>query len=323
MPPKTARSAFTLVELLVVIAVIGVLIALLLPAIQAARGAAQRMHCMDNLRQLGLAAQQFHSTFERFPPAASLGKVPAGGRGGAGYHSWSWLAHLLPFHEHGNLYPMLDIQNGSPLDNTPSHVEARNTAISIFLCPSYSGPTSSDFPISGGGSVRGSLTNYKALGATHQESLYSNSGGRPMVPLYPGQHPDGTLYRPSRTRIADIRDGTSHTAIACETIEPVSSQWMIGTTAMLVGLSRSVTYVPERTYYAPVGGNTYLTEDYGARPYDGANWKYGPSSAHETIVHHLFADASVHPINRDIDVATYMYLITRKSGDPIDATKIP
>jgi prepilin-type N-terminal cleavage/methylation domain-containing protein len=175
-PPR----AFTLLELLVVIAVIGMLMALLLPAVQAAREAARRAHCLNNLKQLGLAAHNFHEAHLRFPSGASLGQSP--GRGGRGYHSWSWLAHLLPFHEQGNLYPLLDIQGGSPMDCNPDHVKARNTVIPIFLCPSYTGPKFSDVPMLTG-SVKGSLANYKALSATHKGSLYSNSRGRPMTPL--------------------------------------------------------------------------------------------------------------------------------------------
>jgi hypothetical protein len=213
------------------------------------------------------------------------------------------------------LYPLLDIQDGSPLDNDPNHVIARNTAISIFLCPSYTGPKFSEVPMLSG-TVKGSLTNYKALGATHKGSLYSNSRGRPMTPLYPGRHPDGTMYRPSRTPIVEIVDGTSNTAIACETIEPQSAQWMIGTTAMLVGLPDSVTYVSRGRHYAPAGGSTYLTEDYEAQPYDGADYRYGPGSEHPGLVNHLFADGSVHSIRCDVDTSAYMFLITRAGGEP-------
>jgi prepilin-type N-terminal cleavage/methylation domain-containing protein len=309
------NAGFTLVELLVVIAIIGILASLLLPAVQMARETARRVQCSNNLRQLGLASHLFHDINKRLPPGASLGRIPDGWRGGRGYHSWSWLAHLLPYHEQGNLYPLLDIDNGSPLDSTPSHVVARDKVIPIFLCPSRTGPEFCEFQATSA-SVMCSVTNYKALAATHKASLYSNSQGRPMTPLYPGQHPDGTLYRPSKTRIADIRDGTSNTAIACETIEQQSAGWMIGTTAMLAGLPDSVTYVDQGGYYAPAGGYTYLAEDYGARPYDGSGFRYGPSSRHPGVVNHLFADASVHAISRNIDAATYMFLITRAGGEP-------
>src|SRR5262245_25367012 len=89
------RVAFTLVELLVVIAIIGVLVALLLPAVQAAREAARRMQCANNLKQLGLAVQNFHDTQGTLPPAYNLRHN--GGNGGDGY--FTWFAHILPYVE--------------------------------------------------------------------------------------------------------------------------------------------------------------------------------------------------------------------------------
>jgi type II secretory pathway pseudopilin PulG len=306
--------------LLVVIAIIGVLIALLLPAVQAAREAARRMSCTNNVKQLGLAAHNFHDTYRKFPPGASLGKNcnPSGG-GGKGYNSWSWLAHLLPYHEQGNVYPKLDIVKGTPLDDNPNHVEARNTDVAIFLCPSYTGPTTCQWDATGWGQVRGSVTNYKALGATHRESLHANWPGMPTTPLYPGRHPDGVLYRPqgnaSQCRIADIRDGTSNTAMACETIEEERAHWMVGRNAILVGL-RDCTYTAQASYYKPSDGSTYLElTRYETEPYYD-HYKYGPASRHPGVVNHLYADGSVHGVSQTVDLAAYMFLLTRAGGEP-------
>ena len=136
------HPGFTLVELLVVIAIIGVLVGLLLPAVQAAREAARRMQCSNNLKQLGLALHNYHDTYQKFPPNPVGGVTEApGGRYNQSWLAWSGLAMLLPYVEQNNIYERADFgwrwdsdQNGN-VNNT---VVAR-TRIPGYTCPSDPG----------------------------------------------------------------------------------------------------------------------------------------------------------------------------------------
>ena len=115
------RRAFTLVELLVVIAIIGILVGLLLPAVQAAREAARRMSCSNNLRQVGLGIQNYHSAFEMFPRRATPD------------HLHSWAVALLPYIERNDVYERYD----STINwDAAANREVTDTIIETYLCPS-------------------------------------------------------------------------------------------------------------------------------------------------------------------------------------------
>jgi prepilin-type N-terminal cleavage/methylation domain-containing protein len=128
-PSKTKFSAFTLVELLVVIAIIGILVALLLPAIQAAREAARRSQCSNNLRQITLAMHNHVSALKFIPPALDWTKSTASG--------WSVLARLTPYAEEANLHSLIDFRYSySDLTNAPQHAQVTAMRIAMYTCPS-------------------------------------------------------------------------------------------------------------------------------------------------------------------------------------------
>ena len=128
---RFVQRGFTLVELLVVIAIIGILIGMLLPAVQQVREAARRTDCMNNLKQIGFATQLFQDAHEAFPPARVAAPPEADGqdcRNGCA----SWFVHILPFVEQVNIYNQWDFT----LDYSLQSQDAVARPIDTFLCMS-------------------------------------------------------------------------------------------------------------------------------------------------------------------------------------------
>lgn len=130
------RGGFTLVELLVVIAIIGILVALLLPAVQAAREAARRSECTNNLKQIGVAMHNYHDTHKELPP----GWIMAWNNDGSpnGDAQWGWAALILPFMEQGSLHDRIGVTDMSlrAAANDASILPLLQTSISSYVCPS-------------------------------------------------------------------------------------------------------------------------------------------------------------------------------------------
>ncbi len=136
--PRSRSRAFTLVELLVVIAIVGMLIGLLLPAVQAAREAARRTACSNNLHQIGLAIQGFHAANQHFPVGTALKGYPDGTSPpvnllNTGPYRPGAFAMILPFLEQGNLYRSLRLDLAI---DEGVNVALGKTVLSVYLCPS-------------------------------------------------------------------------------------------------------------------------------------------------------------------------------------------
>jgi len=132
------RAGFTLIELLVVIAIIGVLVGLLLPAVQQAREAARRVSCNNNLKQIGIALHNYNDTYKNFPPH---------GIGHQTNRAWAWGALLLPFMEEVSTFESLNIDTSNPDSTDPSdaaNANAIRTVINGYICPSDLTPTFSN-----------------------------------------------------------------------------------------------------------------------------------------------------------------------------------
>ena len=128
--PDVVRAGFTLIELLVVIAIIGILIGLLLPAVQAVRESARRTSCLNNLRQVSLATQNYLSTRQHLPPSFEItpGTILSGNNG-----SWSIHGRLLPYIEGGNAFDLVNLRVAWDAQTSTGVPKMR---IPLYLCPS-------------------------------------------------------------------------------------------------------------------------------------------------------------------------------------------
>jgi len=206
------RRGFTLVELLVVIAIIGILVALLLPAIQAAREAARRTQCSNNLKQLGVAMHNYHDTYGTLP-MGMISTTRQGGFGTAG--RWCWSAYLLPYVEQQALYREIRISGvdknwwtyGNAVDNA-TVLQMMQRPIPAYRCPSATSKGTNPNRQKDGATV--ATSNYVAVNSSDQ--LQTDPGSPTADP----QGADGLFVCNQPYKLADILDGTSNTLMIGE-----------------------------------------------------------------------------------------------------------
>jgi prepilin-type N-terminal cleavage/methylation domain-containing protein/prepilin-type processing-associated H-X9-DG protein len=180
--PTSRRRGFSLIELLMVVSIIAVLISMMLPAVLRAREAAQRAQCKNNLRQIGLALQNYHASYGLFPP----GVLGDNGGPAAGQLLHTWLAQLLPFIDQGALYTGY---NYSERFDAVVNASTVSRFIPVYVCPSLIDP---------------------GKPMTFAPTMYAGNAG-----TMPGQN-DGVLFPMSTVAFRDVIDGVSTTVIVGE-----------------------------------------------------------------------------------------------------------
>ena len=338
-----SSRAFTLVELLVVIAIIGILVGLLLPAVQAAREAARRMQCQNNIRQLGLAAHNHESALRFLPPAYRGQQI-----GGApGYFDlWGTLALLTPYLEQTSVYNSIDLTKTMYQLTSPYGIQAPvacQTKVATFLCPS----DKAESVCSNAYAIPGDLTSTNYAFCLGSGTSRGKTGwlGSPW-------EADGVFFAQSKVRITDIKDGSSNTIGASERIlgegnevTVVASRADIRPQTMFVNPGAETndancgntlrTNFSQRRMYTWVAGeprctsyNHYYPPNDRINPDCVANFTgtdpvtrssgHGLSTArskHVGGVNAWYCDGSVHFVGDAIDMTIWRALATRLGGE--------
>lgn len=298
------RAAFTLVELLVVVAIIGVLIALLLPAVQAAREAARRSVCRNNEKQLGLALQAYHAAQRRFPPGARMHAQP-------GKKSIGWQVLVLPYQEQRPLYDEI-----SPDNEGGAVRHSTDRTVPTYFCPSAEPPTDKASDIES--------ANYVGVaGAGQQREDW------PLEEMACGiVATDGVLHLRSDVSAGDVTDGTSNSLMVGErTIVDTTEWWTLGASWYRRNGSSapdSVCVAASKHVVWPINvlesGRVAWIRDRDApavlRKVLGNELAFG--SEHPGGAHFLLADGSVHFLDESLDLNVYRNLATRAGGE-VDA----
>jgi prepilin-type N-terminal cleavage/methylation domain-containing protein/prepilin-type processing-associated H-X9-DG protein len=295
------RRGFTLIELLVVIAIIAILISLLVPAVQKVRDAAARLQCQNNLKQIALAAHNYHGSYNRFPPGVNMPGEDAFGWPVAPEPTrwYALFSALLPFLEQSTISNQVvtNIPNPHYVNCAgPNSIGA--SIVPILICPADAGMPQP--PVGQYTSLYFGLNSYGGCSGT---SATTTVGQQSLK--------NGIFFMNSNTRIADIADGTSNTLCFGE---------------------RSRLNLPATSTSQALGGwawvNQFAQEDNtmdtsepieGMLPHD-LN-QFGSMHIGGGVANFAFADGSVKSISKTISIITLQRIATRAGGELFDATQ--
>jgi len=306
-PTGRTASGFTLVELLVVIAIIGILIGLLLPAVQAAREAARRTQCVNNLKQLGLALQNYHSSYACLP-AGTIIEYTDSSECNVDCRGTSFYVSILDYFEEAAVEEYYDYEQWNRWLHQPPEKRAvlNSTRIPMYVCPS----------------------NTKWDDHTPRRDYFGCMGGKTArAHGWRGDvFEDGLMFLNSFIKIEHIDDGSAHTIAVGESVHPSrwgagpgygdgcvggpATWWFGGATRINDPNSLSVGRVLRSTKH-PINADVLCI-----KPHDDNDVPFG--SMHPRGANFAYADGHVEFIDEAIDWETYQALSTRKGGETIE-----
>ncbi len=295
---RIRATGFTLIELLVVIAIIAVLIALLLPAVQQAREAARRSSCVNNLKQLGLALQNYHDAHNTFPPGYVSNFDSSGNDTGPG---WGWGAMILPAMDQGNIQSTITFT--TPIESSQNSV-ARTTSITSWLCPSDSMKTT--WTTVTRDSVGNIVSNICVVASANYVGVFGIAE--------PGIDGEGVFFRNSNIGFRAITDGSSQTFLVGER----SQKWC---EASWVGaVTGAQLFPPTGSPAVPIVENAsgmILGHTFEGPPNAAGLECNCFSSQHTGGGNFVFADGHVRFLSTTMDKATFKALSTRAGSETI------
>jgi prepilin-type N-terminal cleavage/methylation domain-containing protein/prepilin-type processing-associated H-X9-DG protein len=317
------RRAFSLIEMLVVIAIIAVLVSLLVPAVQRIRETASRLKCSHNLRQYGLACYQYHDVNQLFPPGGMVIPNETWNNVDWSAHKGTWLIYVLPYMEHSGLFDKIPNMTVPHFDSITAAEQAGLLPINLPMlrCPSDSFQMSSPF------------SNY--VGSLGPQCLDDKCGFTPFATYcnqptwgYTTSADDADLSDAGQCRgmfgrsgapigLIDVTDGTSNTFFIGEALPSQNAHMLETTWYSMYGCQVASTIIPLNY---PISEEDYswcgqASAGPGHSIYNN-NVSWGFRSRHQGGCNFLLVDGSVHFVREDIDMKTYQLLGCRNDGQP-------